>query len=155
MPSGLDYSGFADFAKKINNADKQFKQWLEAFMSEQARKLVDDIKRRTPVDTGKLKQSWKVDKIESRNGEVLAWFSSDVDYASHIEFGHAKPYKSESFWGTNFPSDSQMEDWTSNSYFESNPDWVAGRFMVRTSVRLLYQSLPDEFSKEFKKFIGG
>lgn len=47
--------------------------------------LIEDIRARTPVDTGRLQAGWEVVPL----GPLQAVVANEVEYAEHVEFGTA------------------------------------------------------------------
>lgn len=144
MPNnGFDKRGFEAIIKETIGLKKEFEDWLIQFMTAVAYDdLLPELIKRTPIDTGRLKNSWKITKIERRGNEVLAWFMNDAtdeygyEYSSFVEYGHAWPY-----WG-GIASDDDRE-------------WVFGRFFMRMTLQYMYAQLPKIYEREFKKFMKG
>lgn len=132
--TGFDFNETTKFVNKFRKTSKLFDAWLLDFMYGIAEKLVREIAKRTPVDTGLLRDSWRVEKVEKQGREIVAWFRNDQDYASHVEWGHAWPY----YGGI---------------ASEGDIEWVPGRFMMRISLQKAYADLPKEFRREFQEFL--
>jgi hypothetical protein len=56
-----------------------------------------------------------------------------MDYATHVEYGHAKPYKSGAA--------------------EGSADWVEGYFMMTVSIMVIERQMPARFNREFQRFL--
>lgn len=135
MPNkGFDYSESVKLFKTLSTLESEYRGWLIDFMYDTAQELIVNIKQRTPVDTGALRDSWRIENIEVKGSEVLAWFRNDQEYASYVEWGHAWPY----YGGI---------------ASEGDTEWVYGRFMMRVSVQEIYDKLPSKFNSEFDKFL--
>ena len=50
-------------------------------------KIVREIKRLTPVDTGNLRRRWFF-RVDKATGDVIIWISNDAEYAPHVNNGH-------------------------------------------------------------------
>ena len=100
---------------------------------QEGQRFIAEVKPRTPVDTGDLRNHWKLDGM-TREGDVLkVWFVNSMYYATYVEYGHAKPYKSGAS--------------------EGSADWVEGYFMMTVSLDKIQRSMPARFNTEFEKFI--
>lgn len=143
MKSGFDYKEFLEWSKNIGVAKKEFHNWLKSFLLEEAQKVVEKGKPRTPVDTGYLRNSWYIGsqkiKQDIENGKAtINWKKSDIasikvigdilqveiglsaDYASFIEYGH-------------------------HSY--------EGRYMLTISIDEVQRELPARFNKAWLLFL--
>jgi hypothetical protein len=130
----FDYSEFERFTDKYNNLALKFQFWMTAFMYREGQRFINEVKPRTPVDTGNLRGAWRLAGV-TREGEVLrVWFVNRMDYATEVEYGHAKPYMSgiATYMG---------------------PDWVEGYFMMTVSIDVIERNLPRHFETEFKSFL--
>lgn len=89
--SSTDYSfsGLSEWEQKLSEAVN------EAYPEEFCRMVVDvavqlegKAKERTPVDTGRLRNQWRVGEIQKRGNEYYIEVSNDMDYAEPVEYGH-------------------------------------------------------------------
>lgn len=66
-------------------------EWEKEIVKKQAsvmgHRIVREVKRKTPVDTGNLRRRWFF-KVEERNGEVVIVISNDAEYAAAVNNGH-------------------------------------------------------------------
>lgn len=129
----FNYFEFEQFSKQINTLEKQFDKWLYSFLMEEGMRFIREVKLRTPVDTGDLRNHWKLDGI-TRTGDTLeVWFVNSMHYATHVEYGHAKPYKAGAK--------------------EGSADWVDGYFMMTVSLDIINSKMPSRFNRQFKAFL--
>lgn len=132
---GFDYNGFIRYRDNFNKMYQQFDSWLNAFLLKEGMRFIAGVKPRTPVDTGDLRNHWQLDGI-TRTGDTLrCWFVNSMYYATFVEYGHAKPYKSGAA--------------------EGSSDWVAGYFMMTVTLDQIERSMPARFDSAFKKFLLG
>ena len=130
---GLDYSEFKQFRDKFAKLTREFDHWIHKFLLEEGMRFIREVKPRTPVDTGDLRNHWKLDGI-TRSGDTLeVWFVNTMDYATHVEYGHAKPYKAGAA--------------------EGSADWVEGYFMMTVSLQIIERDMPARFNKQFEIFL--
>lgn len=144
MNTGFHFKEYSEWTKKVGIAKEDFRLWLKQFLLTEAQRVVAKGKRRTPVDTGYLRNSWYIGsqtvvqtrtasgkaKIDTKNSDVLSVkvvgnvlqveIGLGADYASFVEFGH-------------------------HSY--------EGRYMLTISIDEVQRQLPARFNKEFLTFI--
>jgi len=128
---------YNDFQKYTNNFKKMsatFDSWLSNFLYLEGMRFLAEVKPRTPVDTGDLRAHWRLDGISRNGSELHVWFINPMYYATHVEYGHAPPYKS-------------------GIITEGQPGWIQGYFMMTVSLDIVEKALPTRFQREFKQFL--
>lgn len=129
----FNYSEFQQFSNQLKRLDAEFDKWIYNFLLNEGMRFIKEVKLRTPVDTGDLRNHWKLDGI-TRTGDTLqVWFVNPMHYATHVEYGHAKPYKAGAT--------------------EGSSDWVDGYFMMSVSLDIIERGMPSRFNREFKSFL--
>lgn len=129
----FDYSEFRNYRDNFDRFTRQFDSWMHRFLLEMGMRFIAEVKPRTPVDTGDLRNHWELDGITREGDELKVWFVNSMHYATHVEYGHAKPYKSGAT--------------------EGSADWVDGYFMMTVSLEIIQRKLPAQFNSAFTKFI--
>lgn len=134
----VDYSGSKYAAQRLGVLCAGWPRWLTMFLQEQAEIFLEKIRLRTPVDSGRLQESWKLESIRWQGNALVAQFLNDANdgrasYASFVEYGHAKPYKS----GLAEPGTS---------------DWVMGAFMLTFTVQEMEKLIPIALHSEMQDF---
>jgi HK97 gp10 family phage protein len=76
-----DIKQLANDLTKVKNG---YKSESEKVLKKVGSDYQENVKAKTPVDSGKLKNSIKVDMVNSSTVEI----SSDVEYAPFVENGH-------------------------------------------------------------------
>lgn len=130
---GFDYSEFKQFRDNFAQLTIEFDNWMHKFLLKEGMRFIREVKNRTPVDHGDLRNHWKLDGIYRDGDELKVWFVNSMHYASHVEYGHAKPYKAGAA--------------------EGSSDWVEGYFMMTVSIQVIEKQLPARFNQEFTNFI--
>lgn len=129
----FDYSEFQKFRNNFARLTREFDSWMHKFLLNEGMRFIAEVKPRTPVDTGDLRNHWKLDGI-TRSGDTLqVWFVNPMEYATHVEYGHAKPYKAGAA--------------------EGSADWVDGYFMMTVSLEIIYKNMPSRFDTQFNQFL--
>lgn len=133
MRTGFDYSEFEKYKNNFTKMYVQYDAWLNKFLLQEGLRFIAKVKPRTPVDTGDLRNHWQLQGI-TRRGDVLeCWFVNNMYYATFVEYGHAKPYKSGAA--------------------EGSPDWVDGYFMMTVTLDEIHRAMPARFDNAFRQFL--
>lgn len=130
---GFDYSQFQDYRNRFNKMSKEFDAWFHQFLLNEGMRFIAKVKPRTPVDTGDLRNHWQLEGITREGNTLKCWFINPMRYASFVEYGHAKPYKSGAA--------------------EGSADWVQGYFMMTVTIDEIQAAMPARFNAEFTKFL--
>lgn len=128
----FEYEQFKRLTINFHKFEFQFHQWLRSFLLREGQRFIREVKMRTPVDTGDLRNHWQLDGITREGDNLKCWFINPMYYATYVEYGHAKPYKAGAA--------------------EGSEDWVEGYFMMTVSLDKIKRNMPARFEKSFKKF---
>lgn len=129
----LDYSDFQNYRNNFAKFTREFDSWLHKFLLREGQRFIAEVKPRTPVDTGDLRNHWKLDGMTREGDELRVWFVNPMYYATFVEYGHAKPYKAGAQPGS--------------------ADWVEGYFMMTVSLEIIQRNMPARFNQQFQAFI--
>ena len=129
----FDYSDFENYRNNFAKFTREFDSWIHKFLLKEGQRFIAEVKTRTPVDTGDLRNHWKLDGINRNGDELQVRFVNPMYYATFVEYGHAKPYKAGAAPGS--------------------ADWVEGYFMMTVSLEVIQRNMPARFNKEFDQFI--
>lgn len=130
-----DSTEFNKFRQRFGRFTKEFERWLLNFIHQEGLRFVANAKLRTPVDTGDLRNHWAVQGVSRVGDELHVIVVNPMNYASFVEYGHAKPYKAGAS--------------------EGSSDWVDGYFMMTVSIDKIQRTMPARFGKEFRAFLRG
>lgn len=130
---GFDYSDFKNYRDRFNTMYRQFHKWLNDFMLKEGMRFIAEVKPRTPVDTGDLRNHWQIQGMSREGDNIQVWFVNTMHYATYVEYGHAKPYKAGAT--------------------EGGPDWVQGYFMMTVSIDVINRNMPKRFDSAFTSFL--
>lgn len=91
----IDTRAISEYQMRVLRASNRLKDFERKFLNTLANMVMQRAMPRTPVDTGRLRRSWKVSKV-SEKGNVLQITiyndardnGADESYASYVEFGH-------------------------------------------------------------------
>lgn len=91
----IDIKGLKDYDEKLKGSIPLLKDFEHKFLTTVANKVMRKAMKRTPVDTGRLRRSYKVTKVTVKGNtlEITVYNDardngSDESYASYVEFGH-------------------------------------------------------------------
>ena len=73
--------------ENLKHFESQLPFTVQKFGDDKALEFLNLVMTRTPVDTGKLRSSWKCNSFGS-SGNVYLDIANDTEYASWVEFGH-------------------------------------------------------------------
>lgn len=91
----IDIKGVKDYNENLVNSIPLLRDFEYKFLTTIANKVMRKAMKRTPVDTGRLRRSYKVTKVTTRGDTLeITIFNdardngADESYASYVEFGH-------------------------------------------------------------------
>lgn len=125
----FDFSEFKKLAEAFQTTLDQrvIDRFMQDFLMEMAMRSMRKIKKRTPVDTGELRNSWQLGNVERRGNAYQVELFSNLHYAGFVEYGH-----------------------------RSGPDltkWVEGRFMMTISMQEIERELPRYLEKRMVELL--
>lgn len=131
----LNYSDFKSYRSNFHHLVESFDEFLDTHMASEGSRFIGEVKPLTPVgESGDLRAHWDLDDLEKLANEVRQWFVNSMEYASYVEYGHAKPHKS----GLAGPGD---------------PDWVNGFFMMTKALNEIDQTMEASFDEAFSRLL--
>lgn len=128
MAGGFDYRQFMDAYRALDRVNREFDQWLHQFLLEEALRTLRLVRPLTPVDTGLLRRSWSISRVERTGNSLVVYLINPVEYASFQEHG--------------------FEYQTKNGY-----GWYPGHHMAEISIRKVQAAMPARFNREFARWL--
>lgn len=133
---GIDYKETEEFYKGLNKLGDALLAFDKEFLERRVTEILIDTRKNTPVDTGRLKASWKATPATRVGNSVEATILNNArdprnneDYASHIEYGH------RIVWGG------------------ATLGYRPGRFMMTRSIAIVEKTLEKKYNEEFEQFL--
>lgn len=83
-----DFEDLKRFAAKLEAIEKSAPDFTRAMAGELAARLLTLVRKRTPVDTGALRQGWKVSRVTYGAYTATIRAYNDLEYALYVEAGH-------------------------------------------------------------------
>jgi hypothetical protein len=135
----MQMKGFKRFEEQLRYLQRQFPEELEQFLIDIAKSVDRATKKRTPVDHGELKRSWKISSI-SRDGDKMyitiyndattTYEGREVPLAPFVEFGHKIVNKKGEVVGK-----------------------ADGFYMLTASIKAVNRQIPRRLRKVFDKLV--
>ena len=83
------FDGLDEWEKRLVQAiESQYPAEFREMVIKLARELQKEVKEKTPVKTGHLKNEWHVGSIEQRGNEYYIEVYNNVEYVEPVEYGH-------------------------------------------------------------------
>jgi len=125
----FDFTEFEELAKAFQQAQKTrvIERFIRDFLLEMAFRAERKIKKRTPVDTGLLRRSWRVGDVQRQGNAYVVEIINNTEYASFVEYGHRAG-----------------KDLTR---------WVEGRFMATISMQEIERELPKYLERRMGELL--
>lgn len=123
---------FKQLEQLNKNMEKLMGADLDKFCTQAAKelagRLLNKVVKRTPVDTGALRDAWTVTQVGHRGIHYTVVVLNNLQYGVYVEYGH------------------RTADHTG---------WVKGRYMLTISTQELEQQAPKLLEKKLYLFLKG
>lgn len=128
----VDYRELERLQGRIGRAvdNRVIESWIEECLQDMAKKLVRKIKQRTPVNTGLLRNSWKISSIKKIGNSYEIEVFTEVEYAKYVEEGFRAHFVPGYWSGSQFVYDKNAK---TGMQVGKPGTYVKGRFMVLLS----------------------
>mgnify|MGYP003287533107 CR=1 FL=1 len=136
----VDYKQLVAFKKKLEGVDGD--EMFKSLTKEVGQRLLAKVVKRTPVDTGELRQGWINNKNPTDvvvNGHTYSTkIINPVEYASYVEYGHRQTP------GRYVPAIGKR----------LKKSWVEGQFFLTKSILEMENELPSIIEIKVKQKLG-
>ena len=119
--------------ERYNKFDK--KSLMKEIIKEIAEELKETAIEKSPKDTGKLKDSWKMTEVEDHGNYVEIIVYNPVDYASHVEYGHKQ----------------EVGRYVHKIGKRLVRDYIPGQHFLKKSVEIVDDEAPEIVKRKLKK----
>lgn len=163
MGFSVDFSELEQLVNDMKITEQDFNQFLYNFLLEMAYRVIARTKKKTPVDTGALRNAWAVetDKVtektvsrkSKRTGKKkdVSAFKQEGDI---IVSGEGKTLavvlSNPMEYATDIEYGHRIVVGTGENKREVG--WFDGVFMLRTSIDVIQAQMPLRYEKAFKEF---
>ena len=131
----IDTREISEYQMRVLRAEKKLKDFERRFLTTLANMVMQKVIPNTPVDTGRLRRSYKVTRVKTKGDMLEITIYNDAkdngameSYASYVEYGH---------------------------FTRGRVSWVEGHWMltiatdeVKAEMTRVWNQLFDEFVKE-------
>lgn len=94
--------GLERLIRTLEQVPKELEGDVELILQAEAQTIEADAKRKAPIDTGKLRQSIKSERVDAKTYEIKANATGLAPYAPFVEFGtrfqRAQPFLFPAFF---------------------------------------------------------
>ena len=81
---GIRVDGLDEFERKMLDIAEKFPEARDKFLKQEAELIKSRAKMNTPVDTGRLRNTWE--RTQPANCSIEVY--NNAEYAAHVEYGH-------------------------------------------------------------------
>lgn len=152
----IEHSQYKKWAAVFQKAaqGQELEKILRRFIREQAEWFVQRVAMRTPIDTGRLVRSWKIEQVQLKGDTVSVTITNTADdgnaeYSSFVEYGHATPYHSQHAYTRRGAEDMVYP----MRVFGSGKNWVKGAFMATFTVKEVIERMPAQLQRKVKPYL--
>jgi len=150
MGIAVDTGGLEELRQQLVGMDAEFDTFCRKFLLQMGLRCLAAVKKRTPVDTGMLRNSWKIGEVRRGLGGYEIDIINPIEYASYLEYGH---------W--------QRRRWVPGVWvggkFVYDPDaktgmlltdkYVKGFYMLRLSMEQIEREMPTRLRTAFDAWV--
>ena len=152
----FDYKEFKNYVAKFEKLQKEFETFLRKFLLEQAQRAITTIKKRTPVDTGYLRESWIIGdeaKAIINTGKTKPKYTSNYDsaFTQNATIDDIK-YDGKDLVVT-IGNIAEYASFVENGHTTSAGGWVRGHFMMTIGIQQIEAAMPRRFEVAFRTFL--
>ena len=140
---------FKQLERLNKNMEKLMDADLDKFCQDAAKdlasRLLQKVVKRTPVDTGALKDAWIATKVGHRGIHYTVVVLNNLQYAVYVEYGHRQVVRVREGSDENGKA----------VYGKKYTGFVPGRYMLTISTQELEQQAPKLLEKKLYLFLKG
>lgn len=133
-----------------DNAQKEYDIFIRDFLTEMGMRCLAQTKKLTPVDTGRLRETWEISDVNELGSYLYISIFNNTEYASWVEDGHKQKHRfvPGSFLNgkfeyiPNYPTGMVLSD-----------KYIPGEHMARISIEQVERNMPRRFNIAFKQFM--
>ena len=135
--------GVNEWLKKLERMEKEFPEYADRALTDEANLVLADVKEMTPWDKGLLRGAWK----KETTGVLERTIFNLTPYASHVEFGHRVVNRNGKAVRTT------IFDGKTNSKLNTVKT-VKGRYMLYRAMKASDKRFPKALNTIIRKLFG-
>ena len=154
---GFDYREFEKLADSVKKMEKDGRKFIEDFLVEMALRVMAKTKKRTPVDTGDLRNKWYLSGVAWGGNDVMINIVNSALYASFVEYGHWQQvgrFVPGHWEGAGDDARFIYEPGAEEGMILTDP-WVDGRFMATLSIQEIEREMPRRLERAWANYARG
>ena len=136
--NGFDVRELKKFRDNLVELEENIDSVLEDCAKELAARLIREVKKRTPTDTGNLRRNWQVTGVTKDGFTYTIMVINQTEYAIYVEYGHRQQP------GRYVPAINRR----------LKKGWVPGQFMMTISAEDIQRKAPQIVEKIIAKKLG-
>ena len=136
--NGFDVRELKKFRDNLVELEKNIDSVIEDCAKELAARLIREVKKRTPTDTGNLRRNWQVTDVTKDGFTYTIMVINQTEYAIYVEYGHRQQP------GRYVPAINRR----------LKKGWVPGQFMMTISAEDIQRKAPQIVEKIIAKKLG-
>lgn len=147
---GFEKKELEDLLKNFKELASDYENFLGDFLTRQGLDCVAETKKNTPVDTGRLRNSWQCSKVFKKGNERYVVVGTDKDALTDAETKTV----SEGGKVSNLVMQNNVyyASWIEDGHKTVNGKWVKGYHMARNALNQIEKNLPGRFQKDFDRW---
>ncbi len=136
--NGFDVRELKKFRDNLVELEKNIDSVIEDCAKELAARLIREVKKRTPTDTGNLRRNWQVTDVTKDGFTYTIMVINQTEYAIYVEYGHRQQP------GRYVPAINRR----------LKKGWVPGQFMMTISADDIQRKAPQIVEKIIARKLG-
>ena len=136
--NGFDVRELKKFRDNLVELENSIDTVLEDCAMELAARLIREVKKRTPTDTGNLRRNWQATGVTKQGFNYTIEVINQTDYAVYVEYGHRQ----------------QPGRYVQALGRRLKKSWVPGKFMMTISAQEIQRRAPQIVEKFIAKKLG-
>lgn len=149
-----DFKQLQALNERLDQLSKvDFDRFFTQAAKEVAGRLLNKVKKRTPVVYGTLRDAWAVLPVGHRGDHYTVVVINNLRYASYVEYGHRQ--KPGRFIPGHWEGERFVYDPDAEGGMVLKNSWVEGRYMLTISTQEIERMAPAMLEKKLYKFLKG
>lgn len=141
-----DFGQLKDFCRRLERLSKaDMDRFCTQAAKDLAGRLLAKVKKRTPVDTGALRDAWTVTPVGHRGDRYTTVVLNNIFYAIYVEYGHRKFAQVRV----------GVDEGGSVQYGKKYVGYQEPRYMLTISTEELERQAPAILERKLYKFLKG
>lgn len=150
----IDFKELKEFQMEIKKLIDEGDSFLKQAITNIALRAIRKIKQRTPVDTGTLRNAWRIKEIKKIGGQYVAFIVNETVYAEFVEYGHRVGLNKGSIKkSTKKVKKAKVKAKSKVGKAKVENGYVRGRFMMTISMWEIEKEMDRIIQREFEKWL--